>query len=86
MFDFARTLAGIVTDTETVGERFAASLRPNLVEEGYFRFTVQQGLQDVGPTAHKERARIMAATEDYLSNGDLEARLSASTGSSSRAP
>ncbi|KAL2006995.1 hypothetical protein VTN00DRAFT_8433 [Thermoascus crustaceus] len=35
-------------------------------ESRYFRFNIQQGLQDVGLAEHKDRGKIEIVTDEYL--------------------
>ena len=62
------TLVNLVTETEATEKNFAAKWRKHLNENRYFRFNVDQGLQDVGLAEFEQQGRIEAATDEYLSN------------------
>lgn len=67
MLGFLRkTLVRISTETEETAKRFIARWRDHYYMKRYFRFNVDQGLQDVGLAEHMDRAKIEAATEFYL--------------------
>lgn len=64
---FAReTLLGIATDTEAVAKKFMKQWRLQYNLDRYFRFNVEQGLQDVGLEEYQKQGKIEAATEEYL--------------------
>ena len=60
------TVVEIATDTENIAKRFIALWAKQFDERRYFRFNVDQGLQDVGLEEYKKRGDIEAATEAYL--------------------
>jgi hypothetical protein len=62
-----KTLMGIATETEKTANRFIARWQRHFDERRYFRFNVQQGLQDVGLAEYKEQDTIEAVTYGYLS-------------------
>ena len=62
----SKSLERIVTDTEETERKFIARWAKHYDENRYFRFNVDQGLQDVGLAEYKERGRMQAATEKYL--------------------
>lgn len=67
MLGFLRkTLVRISTETEETAKKFIARWRDHYYANRYFRFNVDQGLQDVGLAEHMDRAKIEAATEFYL--------------------
>lgn len=67
MFKFlGDTLVRIATETEDTARKFIARRRGHYDVKRYFRFNVEQGLQDVGLEEYKERSKIEAATEFYL--------------------
>jgi hypothetical protein len=64
----SKTLDGIVTETEETKRKFVARWAKHLSEGRFFRFNVDQGLQNVGPAEHMERARMEAVTDEYLNH------------------
>ena len=63
---FSKTLVSIAAQTEDTAKLFVARHR-NLYEgKRYFRFNVQQGLQDVGLEEFKKVALIDASTAEYM--------------------
>ena len=62
----SRTLVGIATQTENTEKRFIAKWRKHFDEKRYFRFNVDQGLQNVGLAEYQEQGAIKAATDGYL--------------------
>jgi hypothetical protein len=60
------TLVSMATDTEKVAGEFEDSWRGPLDERRYFRFNVQQGLQEVGLEEFRMKGEIQSATEAYL--------------------
>ena len=61
-----RTLKDIATETEDTEKRFIARWRGHFDENRYFRFNVEDGLQNVGLAEYKEQGRIEEATDQYL--------------------
>ena len=62
----SKSLVGIVTETEDTERKFIARWAKHYDEKRYFRFNVNQGLQEVGLAEYKEQGRIEAATDEYL--------------------
>jgi predicted acylesterase/phospholipase RssA len=62
----SKTLTGIATETEETERKFIARWAQHYDEKRYFRFNVDQGLQDVGLAEYKEQGRMEAATAEYL--------------------
>lgn len=62
----SETLVSIATQTENTEKKFISKWRQNFDEKRYFRFNVDQGLQDVGLEEHQEQGAIEAATDGYL--------------------
>ena len=60
------TLVEIATQTENTEKKFIAKWRKHFDEKRYFRFNVDQGLQNVGLAEYQERGAIEAATDGYL--------------------
>ncbi len=71
----SQTLVEIVTETERTAELFISQHRGLFAEGRYFRFNVQQGLQNVGLFEYKEEGAIGAATDRYLVSLDQKFRL-----------
>ena len=68
------TLVKIASDTEQKTENFEhvhqVLLKPS--NKGYYRFNVEQGLQDVGLEEYKLTGQIETATEEYLAKRTQE--------------
>jgi hypothetical protein len=62
----SRTLVGIATETEDTERMFVARWAKHFDERRYFRFNVDQGLQEVGLAEYKEQGMIEAATAEFL--------------------
>lgn len=69
-----KSLAKVATQTESTAHAVAVRWR-NLDNEPYFRFNVQQGLQDAGLAEWKHIGRLGAATEVYLETQDISPRV-----------
>ena len=61
-----KTLVELATETEKMADKFVSRWRHHYDKKRYFRFNVQQGLQDVGLAEYREQGLIEAATEEYL--------------------
>lgn len=62
------TLKEISTETEKTAERFRRD-KSDLDNEGrYYRFNVDQGLEDVGLEESKKKAKVAAATGRYIAS------------------
>ncbi|KAK9384161.1 hypothetical protein V1515DRAFT_589424, partial [Lipomyces mesembrius] len=69
IFKFLRnTVVGIATETEETEKRFIAKWRNHYDENRYFRFNVDQGLQNIGLDEYKQQGAMESATERYLVN------------------
>jgi hypothetical protein len=67
LFKFlSKSLVGIATDTKETERKFIARWAKHYDEKRYFRFNVDQGLQEVGLAEYKEQGRMQAATDEYL--------------------
>lgn len=64
--DLNRMLFEIVTETENTARRFAADWCEHLDNKRYFRFNVEQGLQQVVSEDYRQQGTIEAATGGYL--------------------
>jgi hypothetical protein len=62
----SESLVGMATETEETERKFIARWAKHYDEKRYFRFNVDQGLQDVGLAEYKEQGRMQAATDEYL--------------------
>jgi predicted acylesterase/phospholipase RssA len=69
------TLVGLATQTENTEKRFIAKWRQHFDEKRYFRFNVDQGLQNVGLAEYQEQGAIEAATDGYLDHQGQEFRV-----------
>lgn len=72
---FSKTLVRIATETEVTERKFVARWAQHLDEKRFFRFNVDQGLQDVGLAEHREQGRMEAVTDEYLKHQDQKFRL-----------
>ncbi|OWT42401.1 protein kinase subdomain-containing protein [Pochonia chlamydosporia 170] len=63
-----QTLVQIATETENMEKRFIARWARHFDEKRYFRFNVEQGLQEIGLEEYKKKGPIQAATEGYLTH------------------
>ena len=68
------TLVEIATQTENTEKKFIAKWRKHFDEKRYFRFNVDQGLQNVGLAGYQEQGAIEAATDGYLDHQAQEFR------------
>jgi hypothetical protein len=69
------TLVDLATQTENTEKRFIAKWRQHFDNKRYFRFNVDQGLQNVGLAEYNERGPIEAATDGYLDHQAQESRV-----------
>jgi hypothetical protein len=69
---FSETLLGIATQTEDIAKIFVERHRRLYESRRYFRFNVQQGLQDVGLEEYKAAALIDAATAEYMDGQEIK--------------
>ncbi|KAI8716606.1 PNPLA domain-containing protein [Fusarium sp. LHS14.1] len=69
----SETLVRISTNTESTADRFALAWRDLSDAHRYFRFNVEQGLQDVELSEYKESGKIKMATQVYLEKVDSAA-------------
>ncbi|KAF2203114.1 FabD/lysophospholipase-like protein [Delitschia confertaspora ATCC 74209] len=63
-----QTLVQIATETENKEKRFIARWAKHFDEKKYFRFNVEQGLQEIGLEQYDKAGEIEAATESYLTH------------------
>jgi predicted acylesterase/phospholipase RssA len=64
----SQTVVDIANETEETEKRFIAKWRKHYDENRYFRFNVDQGLQNVGLDEWKQQGVMESATERYLDN------------------
>ena len=64
----SKTLPEMATETEQTEKKFIAKWRESYDSKRYFRFNVDQGLQDVRLAEYQEQGLIEAATEGYLNH------------------
>ena len=71
------TVVSIATETEVTARRFMNRWAKHLDDKRYFRFNVQQGLQNIGLDEFKEEKQgiMEAATEVYLKDQEQKFRL-----------
>lgn len=67
MIEFlAQTIIDIATETEKTEKNFIAKWANHFSEKWYYRFNIDQGLQNVGLDEYKKNGAIEAATEGIL--------------------
>lgn len=67
VFNFmSKTLVEMATETERTAKKFIDRWAPHYDGKRYFRFNVQQGLQDVALEEYKQQGTIEAVTDEYL--------------------
>ena len=62
------TVMQIVTGTEAIEKKFMARWDKHFDEKQYFRFNVEQGLQNIGLEEYRKKGVIEAASEGYLTH------------------
>jgi len=62
----SKSLVSMATETEETEKIFISKWRQHFQEKRYFRFNVEQGLQNVSLAEYKEQGAIEAATHEYL--------------------
>ncbi|KAF7508686.1 hypothetical protein GJ744_008933 [Endocarpon pusillum] len=65
----------IATETTRTAEAFESRHRGLAEQKRYFRFNVEQGLQDCGLEEHQKMGLVEAATDDYLAAQSQKSRL-----------
>jgi hypothetical protein len=71
----SKTLVGIATETENTERKFIARWALHFDKKHYFRFNVEQGLQDIGLAEHKEQGIIESTTDEYLRHTQQKSRV-----------
>ncbi|XP_014550452.1 hypothetical protein COCVIDRAFT_115445 [Bipolaris victoriae FI3] len=64
----SETVVQIATETEATERKFIARWAKHFDEKRYFRFNVEQGLQNIGLEEYKKKGAIEAASEGYLTH------------------
>jgi len=64
----SETVVQISTETENNERRFIARWAKHFDEKRYFRFNVEQGLQNIGLDEYKKKGAIEATTEGYITH------------------
>jgi hypothetical protein len=76
MINFAaHTLLQIATETEYTERKFIARWVKHFNEKRYFRFNVEQGLQDVGLHEYKKQGLIQSVSEKYLTHAERKCKV-----------
>jgi predicted acylesterase/phospholipase RssA len=70
-----KTLVRMATKPEGIERRFVARWNKEYSEKRYFRFSVEQGLQDVNMADYSKQDMITSTTYDYLHHGSEESRI-----------
>lgn len=71
----SKNLVKIATETEDTERKFIARWAKHYDDKRYFRFNVDQGLQDIGLAEYKEQGRMEAATDEYLQHQSQKSRV-----------
>lgn len=71
----SKTLVDLTMETERTADKFVSRWRHSFDKNRYFRFNVQQGLQEVGLAEYQEQGLIEAATEEYLTHQEQKSRM-----------
>ncbi|RFU27453.1 hypothetical protein B7463_g8883, partial [Scytalidium lignicola] len=74
-----QTVVQIATETENTEKKFIARWAKHFDEKRYFRFNVEQGLQDIGLDEYKKKGAIEGATRGYLDHTAQKFRISFAT-------
>ncbi|THY90665.1 FabD/lysophospholipase-like protein [Aureobasidium pullulans] len=69
------TVPQIATETEATDKKFIARWARHYDQKRYFRFNVEQGLQDVGLAEYRREGAIEAASDAYLDHTSQEHRV-----------
>ena len=70
-----QALKDLTTETENTAREFIDRWRQHYDENRYFRFNVDQGLQNVGLAEYRDRATIEAATEEYFNQLETKSKV-----------
>lgn len=69
--DLLKRLQKIATDSRDTAEAFYEARRYDLGRSRYFRFNVEQGLEDIELGEAQQKARIIELTKIYLAKGKV---------------
>jgi predicted acylesterase/phospholipase RssA len=64
----SETVVQIATETENTEKKFIARWAKHFDEKRYFRFNVEQGLQNIGLDEYNKKGAMEAATEGYITH------------------
>lgn len=70
----SKTLMVIMMETEYTAERFVSTWEGGYLKR-YFRFNVEQGLEEVGLAEYKKPGIVVAATEAYINSPEQKFKL-----------
>lgn len=70
-----QTVVHIATETENTEKRFIGRWARHFDKKRYFRFNVEQGLQEIGMEEYNKKGAIAAATESYLTHMEQKFRV-----------
>jgi predicted acylesterase/phospholipase RssA len=71
----SKTLVAISTETEETERKFIARWAGHFDKKRFFRFNVEQGLQNVGLAEYQEQGLIEAATYEYVTHQNQKFRV-----------
>ncbi|PYH43058.1 FabD/lysophospholipase-like protein [Aspergillus saccharolyticus JOP 1030-1] len=71
----SKSLPELTTQTERTEREFISRWRQHYDSKRYFRFNVEQGLQDVGLAEYQDQGLIEAATQEYLDHQTVNFRV-----------
>lgn len=71
----SKTLPELVTETEKTEKSFTDRWRQHYDNKRYYRFNVEQGLQDVGLAEYQERGLVETVTEEYLDEWKVQSQV-----------
>ena len=71
----SKTVVNIVTDTEATEKKFMTNWKQHYDEKRYFRFNVEQGLQDVRLAEYKQQPVIQSDTKAYFNHPAVKSRV-----------
>jgi predicted acylesterase/phospholipase RssA len=64
----SETVVQIATETENTEKKFVARWAKHFDQKRYFRFNVEQGLQNIGLDEYNKKGAMEAATEGYIAH------------------
>lgn len=63
-----QTIVQIAMETENTEKKFIARCAKHLDDKRYFRFNIEQGLQDIGLDEYKNKGAVEAVAEGYMTH------------------